>query len=165
MAFTLEDGTGLEASNALISVAEADAYWADRGGTAWAALTTQKKQIAIVQATDYICNRFTFLGWKYNEDQALEFPRQYTQDGDAEMPVKMKQAVAQYANRAAVAALAPDPTVDATGGRVIHKREKVGPIEEETRYAEGASIAIYKPYPEADMLLRGLVYSARRVIR
>lgn len=163
MAFTLEDGTGLEDSNALISVAFADEYHTDRGNTGWTG-ATGVKEAAIIRATDYLCNRFTFLGDKYNEDQALEFPRVYEDEEEAEMPVKMQQAVAEYALRALSAALAPDPTTDDTGGRVTMKREKVGPIEEETHYSD-SSVSLLKPYPAADMLLRGLVDTARRVIR
>jgi hypothetical protein len=163
MSFTVEDGTGLENANALIDVAFADAYFTDRGIAAWTGDTETVKKPAIVRATDYLNNRFKFLGTKYKEEQALEFPRVY--DGDPQMPVKMKQAVAEYALRALTTVLAPDPTVDATGGKVVEKKEKVGPIEESTRYEEGVSIALLKPYPAADMLLRGLVDTVRRVIR
>jgi hypothetical protein len=163
MAFTVEDGTGLEDSNALIAVAFADTYFTDRGNTAWTGADAVK-QAAIIRATDYLCNRFTFLGDKYSEDQALEFPRVYEDIEDPQMPVKMQQAVAEYAVRALSAVLAPDPETDDTGGRVISKREEVGPIKEETVYAD-SSISVLKPYPAADMLLRGLVDTARRVIR
>lgn len=163
MAFTVEDGTGLVDSNALISVAFADAYHTLRANTAWTGVQGVK-EAAIVRATDYLCNRFKFLGDKFSEDQALEFPRTYDDD-TAKMPVKMQQAVAEYAVRALTTVLAPDPTTDLTGGRVVEKKEKVGPIEESTRYAEGVSLALLKPYPAADMLLRGLVDTVRRVIR
>lgn len=165
MAFTVEDGTGLEDSNALIPVAFADSYFADRGIVAWTGDETTIKQPAIIRATDYLCKRFTFLGDKFDEDQALEFPRSYDDPLVAEMPVKMKQAVAEYALRALSATLAPDPVVSDTGGQVIEKREKLGPLEEATRYAEGVAIAVIKPYPAADLLLRGLVDNARRTIR
>lgn len=162
MAFTLEDGTGLEDSNALISVAFADDYHTLRGNAAWTGVQAVK-EAAIVRATDYLCNRFNFLGDKYNEDQALEFPRVYDSD-EAEMPVKMQQAVAEYALRALTARLAPDPEVD-TGGKVTYVREKLGPLEEETHYSESGSVSVLLPYPEADMLLKNLVYRANRVIR
>lgn len=163
MAFTLEDGTGLEDSNALIDVAFADAYFADRGIAAWTGDADAVKKPAIVRATDYLNTRFKFKGCKYKEEQALEFPRVY--DGDPQMPVKMKQAVAEYALRALTTVLAPDPTTDATGGKVLMKREKVGPVEEETQYSDSTSVSLLKPYPAADMLLRGLVDTVRRVIR
>lgn len=170
MAFTVEDGTGLVNSNALIDVAFADAYFADRGIATWTGDTSTVKQPAIIRATDYLCNRFAFLGEKYKDEQALAFPRVniplYPADLNvAVMPVKMKQAVAEYALRALTKTLAPDPVVDSTGGKVIEKREKLGPLEEQTKYAEGVANSLLTPYPAADMLLRGLVDTARRVIR
>lgn len=167
MAFVVEDGTGLTNSNALIDVAFADAYFTDRGGNAtWTASSNDQKQSAIVQATDYLCGRFRFKGTKYNEDQALEFPRVFCDSEDPQMPVKMKQAVAEYAVRARVAKLAPDPTVDATGGTVISKKEKVGPLEEETKYSDTQTVRSFTAYPAADMLLRGLTSAfGRSVIR
>ena len=50
-------------------------------------------------------------------------------------------------------------------GQVIFKREKVGPIEEETRYREGGAIAISKPYPAADRLLRDLLNLSGGLVR
>lgn len=164
MAFTVEDGTGLEDANALIPIAFADSYFADRAIAAWTG-NDAAKQAAIIKATDYICGRFTFKGEKLNEDQALEFPRVLDDTGEGQMPTKMKQAVAEYAVRALTSVLAPDPTVDATGGKVLMKREKVGPIEEETQYSDSTQVRLLTPYPAADMLLRGLVDTVRRVIR
>jgi hypothetical protein len=168
MAFTVEDGTGLSNSNALIDVAFADAYFSDRGITAWTGDADTVKKPAIVRATDYLCNRFRFMGEKYNDNQALEFPRKnvpYYQTGVALMPEKMRQAIAEYALRALTQTLAPDPVVDDTGGKIVEKREKLGPLEEATRYAEGIANVVLRPYPAADMLLRGLVYSSAQVIR
>jgi len=90
--------------------------------------------------------------------QPLSFPRLDLFDRDSiritGMPERLKQAVAEYAVRSRSATLRPDPTVDDTGAEVTLKREKVGPIEEETRYREGGRIATAKPYPAADTLLQ-----------
>lgn len=169
MTFTVEDGTGLADSNALIDVAFADSYFTDRGGdSVWTASDNAQKQAAIVQATDYICGRFRarLKGSKYEDEQALEFPRVYCDDEDPQMPTNMKKACAEYARRARTAPLAPDPTVDATGGTVVSKKEKVGPLEEETKYSETAPPRVFTPYPAADMLLASLLMPVnRRVIR
>lgn len=89
--------------------------------------------------------------------QPLSFPRLDLFDNDGAkvtgMPDRIKQAVAEYAVRARSAVLRPDLTTDATGGEVIKKREKVGPIEEETEYREGGRLATFKPYPAADALI------------
>lgn len=107
-------------------------------------------------------------------EQPLSFPRAelYSNDGRAVtgIPLKLKMATAEYAVRAAAAALNPDPVVSDTYQAVSSFREKVGPIEEETRYAEaisGAGIDYIVPYPQADALLTEYVRSAggARVIR
>ena len=73
MAFVVEDGTGLENANSFCSVAFADSYFSDRGIAAWTGSNTVKEQ-ALVRATDYISNRFTFRRDPYSEEQALPFP-------------------------------------------------------------------------------------------
>jgi hypothetical protein len=164
MAFTVEDGTGLEDANALITVEFADEYHTDRANTAWTG-TTGAKQSAIIKATDYVSNRFRIRYPKFNDEQALPFPIVYPDDTEtAQMPVKMQQAVAEYAMRALTAELAPDPTTD-SGGRVIETMQKVGPLEQMTKYSEGSAPVLIKPYPAADMLMRDFINTGRRVIR
>lgn len=130
MAFTVEDGNGLPTANAYIDITFADDYWSDRADAAWAAASTQNKQVAIVKATDYIDKVFggRFKGSKAfvsvpkpdeSVDQALEFPRveqdayvgttnwsvssvQYPSPPEkpVAMPRALKQACAEYAMRA-----------------------------------------------------------------
>lgn len=165
MAFVAEDGTGLPNSNAYGDVSGADDYFADRGVETWADLGTAEKQIALIKATDYIENRFNFLGSVYNDDQALKFPRVYLDASDPQMPANLLKAMYEYALRTLDGELAPDLEFDAKGLQVESKKEKVGPIEESTTYKTGASILTLRPYPAADMLLRDLIDTARRVIR
>lgn len=171
MTFTPEDGTGLDDANSYASVALADAYFAERGISAWTGSNTVKEQ-ALVRATDYIEKRFggRFRGRKSTQEQALAWPRTgaYTRDGYPleEVPVLLARATAEYALRALTDTLMPDPTTDASGRVVTRKREKVGPIEEETQYAEGSALdAIIKPYPAADALLRDLVVPGGTSVR
>lgn len=101
--------------------------------------------------------------------QSLIFPRQglYGFDGQliVGIPLKLKFATAEYAVRSLAGTLDPDPTYDATGGTVQRKREKVGPIEEETEYAAGGAIRIYADYPAADRLLVEYLTSGSGVYR
>lgn len=161
MAFVAEDGTGVSNANSLTSVEYADAYFADRLNTAWAALTTQAKQANLIQATDYIEKRWAekFRGEpQYTEEppQALSFPRLCIgQDG--KVPDGMQKATAEYALRVVTGPLSPDPALDASGRYTASTRKKVGPIETETHFAtEGALAApvLLRPYPAADMLVR-----------
>jgi uncharacterized protein involved in response to NO len=106
----------------------------------------------------------TLTGGVDGGEQPLSFPRAglYTRDGSqvVGIPVRLKQATAEYAVRAMAAVLAPDPTVDDRLVPVVRKREKVGPIEEETEYAAGGIPVVTKPYPAADRLLAEFVSSS-----
>lgn len=160
MSFVVEDGTSKTDANSYASVSFADAYFEDRGNAAWAAAASDDaKEQALVRATDYLETRFRFIGDKFDEEQALHFPVD-----EGEIPVNLKKATCEYALRALSAPLAPDPTTDERGLQVTSKTEKVGPLEESTTYA-AYSVSVFKPYPAADALLRGLVVNNRRTIR
>lgn len=166
MAFVVEDGTGLSNSNSLCSVTFADTYFADREVSAWAALTTEKKQAALISATDYLGMVFEarMQGERGTSTQALCFPR----TAFAAVPAGVQKAVAQYALRASTAKLLPDPVIDPTGVGVERTRKRVGPIEKETRYqiqGPGSSRILIRPYPEADMLVKPFLKSSGGVIR
>lgn len=90
--------------------------------------------------------------------QQRAFPRGHMFDRDGlqvtGIPLKLKEATAEYAVRAATAQLFIDPVVDDTGRVIAEKFEKVGPIEERTRYEEGSDITnLLRPYPAADRML------------
>lgn len=169
MAFVVEDGTGLETANSICDVAFANSYFADRGIAEWTGADSVK-QTALVQATDYIENRFSnlFYGDKKTTVQALSFPRINT--GLAEIPVSLKRAACEYALRViAGTKLLPDPEIHASGQGLERTRRKVGPIENETRFqyqGPGTVRIILRPYPAADILLKDLIRnSSGRVIR
>ena len=168
MAFVAEDGTGLATANALVTVAVADEYFTDRGIGVWTGSDTVK-QAALIKATDYVETRFgsLFYGDKKSPTQALSHPRVNTSTG--EFPVALKRAVCEYAVRSLSVTLLPDPEIHARGQGFERTRSKVGPIEEETRFqyqGPGTQRIILRPYPAADILLKGLIKSsAGTVIR
>lgn len=162
MAFVVEDGTGVVNANAYATAAEADAYFTDRGVATWTG-TSDEKNALLIQATDYIEARWStrFLGEvEFPETpQALSFPRTGI-EGYEGVPECLKRATFEYANRARVAPLAPDPAYEANGKTLTGKRTKVGPIETDLKYAEsgpGAIAPAFRPYPAADSLLRPLL--------
>ena len=60
MAFLVEDGSGVIGANSLMTVAEVTTYLTDRArNTAWDAATTADQQAALIEATDYIEQRFS----------------------------------------------------------------------------------------------------------
>ena len=159
MAFTVEDGTGLAAANAYLSIADFQAHHADRGIDV-TAMTDPEIQAAVVKSTDYIDKRFgrRFRGYKTTQAQGLEWPRvdAYTDDDylfDG-VPRPLEKATAEYAwiVHQLSRDLAPMPTpgfsildpadgsVTSEGsGQVIEKTEKVDVIEETTKWATGNS--------------------------
>lgn len=168
MAFVVEDGTGISNSNSYTSVDFANSYFADRNQAEWTG-TDEVKKAALIRATDYIELRFSnlFFGEKKVASQALSFPR--ISDRFTEMPVSLQRACCEYALRALSAKLLPDPVIDATGQGLERIRERVGPIETETRYqyqGPGTVRTILRPYPFADGMLKDLIRnSGGRVIR
>lgn len=169
MTIEVEDGSGNPDAVSPQTIESIATYHAARGNTAWASGTYSdaNREVAAVRASDYIEQRFAarFKGTKtYGKDQGLSFPRTdcTNRDGDEldddEMPKELLAAHAEYALRALVsgAVLLADPDNTATQGQVIRKKEKVGPLEEETEYAEGSS-ATLPSYPAADLLLAGLL--------
>jgi hypothetical protein len=160
MAFTIQDDTGLIAgANAYESVAELEAYWQDRN-IDLSGQSAEVKQAAIIQATSYIDQRYTYRGYKLNGyNQTTEFPRGnlYVYVGDtAELvegiPREVKDACAEYAYRIIQGTeLQPDGN---TEGSIKKKKEQVGPLVEETEYCGCGSSGSFVAYPTADNLLK-----------
>lgn len=106
--------------------------------------------------------------FQHGEDsgsQPMEFPRAGLFDRSGRsvlgVPRGLKEAAAEYAVRAVASSLLVDPTTDERGRVVQRIREKVGPLEEETEYSEGAALEqLIKPYPAADRLLDEYITAA-----
>lgn len=168
MTLIVEDGTGKVDAQSYIDVAFADAYFTARGVAAWTGSNTVKEQ-AILRAMDYLENRWRWLGYAEFPDtpQALRWPRVYVyEEGRAVtgIPLRLKQATAEYALRALTGELQPDPTAQANGMQVVGSREKVGPIETEVSYLAGSQSSI-RSYPAADQLVRLWAASGQRAVR
>ncbi len=165
--FIVEDGTGKSNATSYASVEGADAYFNARLNQIWMDLELERKQAALIDATDYIDVRWgqVLKGKPLTETQTLLFPR----DCPEGMPANLLKATYEYAVRASQSPLFKDPLVDESGYQVTGKSEKVGPIEEKTTYAyegTGSNLMTTIPYPYPDGLMRPLVRQAgNRVIR
>ncbi|MDD5385352.1 MAG: hypothetical protein PHG89_10795 [Gallionella sp.] len=75
----VEDGTVVTSADAYASIAYADTYHAERGNTAWAALTGEAKDSAGRKATDYMIQMFRarWKGYRYSGVQVLDWPRTF----------------------------------------------------------------------------------------
>lgn len=142
--FVVEDGTGKADANAYISEAEADQYH-DNNGTdvAWDAATD--KEQAIRSATKFleVTYKGRWLGDRANEDQALSWPRVNGEDQDGfcfdsdTVPQEIKDACAELALDATTESdLLPDDT--APVGIIKRRKNRVGPLEQDTEYFGGA---------------------------
>jgi hypothetical protein len=145
MTFAVEDGSIVEDANSYVTIAFADSYHLDRGNASWTG-TDAVKQAALIRATDYIEQKYAgrWKGSRYDEDQALEWPRADICDVDEDViPARLMQAVCI----AALEGLSTDlnPVLD----RAV-KREKVDVIEVE--YMDTAKAG--KARPAIDGLLR-----------
>jgi len=167
MSLIVEDGTIVPGAESLTSVAEATAYHAARGNTAWDALATDTiREQCLRKGTDFMrqAYRSRWQGVKVDEDQALDWPRYdvvvdgYVIDSDI-VPAEVKNACAELALRASEG----DLLADQSQGVI---REKVGQIEveydrsspQQARYS--AIDAMLSPY-----LLAGGSGTSMRIIR
>lgn len=168
MAFTVQTDPPMAGANSYSTVAEFRTYHKDRGNTI--TFGSGDIQKALIRATDYLDTRFSFVGDRQQSDQTTEWPRLDAFDQDDRLftgiPEEVKEATNEYAFISLTAEINPSPTLDATGRAVEAKREKVGPIEEETRYTPGAAFILPK-YPKADnkLIRRGLVENNRTLSR
>lgn len=168
MALVVEDGTGLSTANGYITLAFLAAFCEVEGLSLFPHNDT-KREFAIQRATRYLDTRFTFNGYRKLTTQALEWPRShaYFRDGRTAdlVPVEVQEACAFYAQRSLSARLAPDPTYDDSGARIVRKREKVGPIEVDTEFGNAGIQPIFRKYPEADRRIKELITAGNRLLR
>lgn len=143
---TVEDGSGLPASESYISVAAADTRLAAHGFILWATLSTAEKEQALRRATTYMVGvyRERWAGYRVSTTQALDWPRYQAPIKDSAsmnyggrsyypsnaVPASVANACADLALKAAAGDLAPD--IDRQT-----KTETVGPIS--VSYMDGAS--------------------------
>lgn len=171
MVLIVQDNTGsVPGANAYISVQDFKSYHDDRGQS-YDGHTDAQIEAAIVRATDYIDQRFVFVGKKrLGRDQTTEWPRTDAWDRDRrsinDIPVEVREACAEYAIRALSQVLNPDPERDATGRPIHSKAQAVGPISESVTYAYGGAFTM-PAYPAADRKLvkAGLVRSGGNLVR
>lgn len=135
MALTVEDGSGVAGADALITLAFADAYHSSLGNTTWTGDDTTIKEPAIKRSTAFVSNSLSWMGYRVSgRSQSLAWPRTGVYDSEgysiasAEIPIEVKNAVAEIALRELVSPGAMNP--DFTQSEMV-KREKVGSLEVE----------------------------------
>lgn len=173
MTLTVEDGTGLPSANSYISVADADAYFAERGNAAWAALDNAAKEVALIQGTEFIDLRWgqKLKGGQVSTEQALAFPRSgvYSAQGALysadSVPRRVALACCEYALQSTAGALYGTPAAPSSG-EVKKKKVQVGPVVTETEYFDGATGSVgMLSVPKADAYMKPFIKSRAGVMR
>lgn len=146
MALVVETGEGLPDAEAYISVADAEAYLASRGNTAWGELSEPAKEASLRQGADYLAAMYAsrWCGHRTTDGQALDWPR----TGHDGVPVALARANAELAARASLGPLMADE------GAAVQS-EKVGPISV-TYAGRGNTGAVRYPAVDAALKAAGL---------
>ena len=185
----VEDGTGKDDANSYSSIADADTYANERqvgAFIAWKDADESNKVAALIIATQYVDLRWRYVGSISVEDagagdpQALKWPRGPAVDADGidvsdEVASQIIDATVEYAARAidpttleARELLFDEENLDSANRFIKLKREKLGPLEEETRYSESRATSKLRDYGRADKIIResGLLAGAgERTVR
>jgi len=153
MSFVAEDGTGKSDANSFISLADADAYHADRRSASnWDALEDEDKQPLLIEATTWINSLNFENGCPISDTQALFFPAYGAYDRNGFMidsdvvPQQVKDATAELACRIR------STEVEADQERQKN-RVKMGPMEVEY----DPYVSLNKQYPFVLRILKGLI--------
>lgn len=101
--FLVEDGTGLSGATSLVSLAEADDYFAADASfqATWSGFSDPNKQIRLARASRVLQQKATWRGCKSVETSAFSWPRTGVYDRDGVLiasnviPVAVKQAVCE----------------------------------------------------------------------
>lgn len=162
MAFTVEDGTGLDAANTYVDVSYADTYHLDRFNSKWSAASQPQKQGALIRASEYLDTRFgrRLLGERKNASQGLFFPR----TDDTTVPTAIKRAVCEYALQDVLGLLRPTVAHE-NGVPLKQKSVQIGPMTTRKTYATTATgLQQQTSFPGIDPILEPFLTKAR-VIR
>lgn len=154
MSLIVENGSGVADAESYASVAQASAYHAARGSTAWNGITD--KEAALRKAADFMTQtyRLAWKGYRVNPVQALDWPRyecyvtglsknssDYLIPSNT-VPLEVQNACMELALRTATEELNPDLTQQILSSRV-------GPLS--ITYSETSPQ--YKRFRAIDMML------------
>lgn len=147
--FTVEDGTGLEDSNALISAAEFQAFAADRGEDISAYDEDDQEAAIVVASVNHIDTFYTFKGDALNDGQAMQLPTD-----EVTITSKIKLACYESALLHLKGRLFVDPAAFTQEGAVTGKTDSVGSLSTSRTYAEGYERTNLYPTVIVDRLLQ-----------
>lgn len=152
MAFVLEDGTGVTDANALVSVAELDAYLTDRNIASYDYIATEKQAAIIIASTDKINTFYQFKGYPLSETQGMQIPTD-----EVSLNAQIKRAACEAAYLHLIGRLFVSPADNISTGRVKRQMDKLDVLETEVEYHENSGYTSSYPTPGIDRLLHPYV--------
>ncbi len=162
-------------ANAYVSVADFKDYCDGRGyDYTTPAYTDAQIQEAIVRATDFMDGRWTYAGYRYDDEQSTECPRRDVWNASGTLyldflPAALIQACSEYAKIDLIdgLSLSPNSVDNTTPGQLTYLRTRVeGAVEKEQHFhaSKGYGASSNPSWPVADKYMRqtGLLTSTRR---
>ena len=153
MALVVEDGTGVDGANSYGTVAEADAYWADRNVLTWAgaSATNADKEGFMIEGADYLNQFYVPKGEPVIPGHSMGLPV-LSYDG---IPIPWKQAQFILAREAAI----NGPLAKALGDRLVtSERKKLDGVgEKEVQYERTRTNALGRVGSIVDAMLQPYV--------
>lgn len=145
--FIVEDGTGLDNANALLTVAEADQIMENYGASSdWSGASNEIKENGIREATRFINMQYSWKGWRVHTTQALQWPRSECYDDEDNIvdyeivPERIKEACAYLALKVVEGRTLLDDLENAA--TVKKTKDVIGPLTEEIEYVKGEEAGV-----------------------
>ena len=144
---------GGSSANSYISNTDVDAYWLARNSTTWSSASDTEKDAALIEATQYLDSRYTWIGYLADTAQALNWPRTDAYDKEGRELTDIPNNVESSAAELALQALSGRLVNTGSSNGKVTSMEKVGEIEVE--YFENANLKA--SYEYVDQLLTDLI--------
>jgi hypothetical protein len=156
-------------ANAYIDLDYFQAY-CDLMGYNYSAYTDAQQEQSIIRASVFMDARWSFAGYKLDDDQSTECPRQEVYDSRGMwvdgLPEPLLKACAEYAFAGlSRPELLPTPPATTEAGTLNYVRQKLDVLETEKHYSTPQQYP-FPAYPLADRLMRQsqLLIGTRRTI-
>ena len=157
MTLVVETGSGGNPlANSYVSTATVDAYFVDRGNTAWTG-TTAVKEAAVLRAMDYLEWSYVWKAQRLTDDQPLQWPRTFYPIDTWNRAISINvvpPAIIKATCELSLRALAGDLFPDTAGPRVQSESSSIGgAISKSRTYAGGGGFSNQKRFPMVDAIL------------
>lgn len=158
MSLLVEDGTIVAGAESYLTVAEADAIIEGRGGSSdWDGLSLTNKEVQLRLATEYIDNKYNFIGTAVSSTQPLKWPRTGTSFDDTAIPDILKRAVSVLARDTVNTALYTTIVGTNAAGEIKSTYKKLDVLEQKTEYFSGGSASNQNEFTESKRILTQLL--------